>query len=190
VAIAIQNARSFEITQELLTEAEKTSGAYMRESWKVLQSQAPRIGYVVSAGGANPLDRRLSTPQIKQALSRKEAVTENGKNPVLVVPIRLREQVIGVMDIRMPHEHDWDVDERDIAEAVAERLSLAIETSILLESTQKRAEIERVTSEISGRISATTQFDAILRTAAEELSRVLGGSDVLVQIQPEALENS
>ena len=141
-----------------------------------------RIGYIVSAGGFNPLNRHLSTPQIKQAISRKEVVVESG-NPVLVVPIRLREHVIGVMDIRMPDEHDWDVDERDIAEAVADRLSLALETSLLLETTQKRAEIERVTSEISGRISSTTQFDAILRTAAEELSRVLGGSEVVVQLQ-------
>jgi GAF domain-containing protein len=183
VAIAIQNARSFEVTQELLQQAEKTSGTYMRESWKVLQSQNARIGYAVSATGLNPLNRHLSTPQIKQAISRKEVIAENGKNPVLVVPIRLREQVIGVMDIRMPAEHDWDVDERDIAEAVADRLSLAIETSLLLETTQKRAEIERVTSEISGRISSTTQFDAILRIAAEELSRVLGGSEVVVQLQ-------
>jgi GAF domain-containing protein len=183
VAIAIQNARSFEITQELLQEAEKTSGTYMHESWKVLQSQTPRIGYSVSASGLNQLNRRLSSPQIKQAISKREVISESGKNPVLVVPIRLREQVIGVMDIRMSDEHDWESDERDIAEAVADRLSLAIETSLLLETTQKRAEIERVTSEISGRISSTTQFDAILRTAAEELSRVLGGSEVVVQLQ-------
>jgi GAF domain-containing protein len=87
------------------------------------------------------------------------------------------------MDIQMPNEHDWDPDEIDIAKAVAERLSLAIETSLLIETTQRRAEIERITSDISGKISSTTQFEAILRTAAEELSRVLGGSEVTVQLQ-------
>jgi GAF domain-containing protein len=87
------------------------------------------------------------------------------------------------MDIHMPGEHDWDSDEIDIVNAVAERLSLAIETSLLIESTRRRAEMERITSEISGKISSTTQFDSILRTAAEELSRVLGGSEVTVQLQ-------
>jgi hypothetical protein len=48
--------------------------------------------------------------------------------------------------------------------------------------------MERNTSEISAKISSTTQFDSILRTAAEELSRVLGGSEVHVQLQPNALE--
>ena len=94
------------------------------------------------------------------------------------------------MDIRMPEEYDWDEDDIDIAEAVAERLSLSLESSLLLKSTQRRAEIERITADISGRIGAATEFDAILRTAAEELSRVLGGSEVVVQIQPEALETN
>jgi hypothetical protein len=62
-------------------------------------------------------------------------------------------------------------------------LSLAIETSLLIETTQRRAELERITSDISGKISSTTQFEAILRTAAEELSRALGGSEVTVQLQ-------
>jgi hypothetical protein len=53
---------------------------------------------------------------------------------------------------------------------------------LLLKSTQRQAEIERITADISNKIGATSQFDSILRTAAEELSRVLGGSEVLVQL--------
>ena len=102
---------------------------------------------------------------------------------LLAIPIRLRDEVIGVINICMPNKHAWDPDEQDVAEAVAERLSIAIETSLLIETTRRRAEIERVTSEISGKISSTTQFEAILRTAAEELSRALGGSEVVVQLQ-------
>ena len=110
--------------------------------------------------------------------------------PALAIPIRLRDEVIGVMDIQIPHAHEWDADEVDIAQAVAERLSLALESALLLRSTRRRAEIERITADITGRIGATTQFDSILRTAAEELSRALGGSDVLIQIQPETVETT
>ena len=183
VSIAIQNARSFEITQELLKQAETTSGTYLRESWKSLQTQNARTGYTASGNIVKSLRKPISSPQIEQAIASRETVAENGKNPVLAVPIHLRNEVVGVMDIQMPGEHDWDPDEIDIAKAVAERLSLAIETSLLIETTQRRAEIERVTSEISGKISSTTQFESILRTAAEELSRVLGGSEVTVQLQ-------
>ena len=183
VTIAIQNAHSFEITQELLQRAETASGAYLRESWKVLQTQTKRLGYLASGNTFKPLEKPITSPQIEQALACREAVVEGGKKPVLAIPIHLRDDIVGVMNIQMPREHDWDPDEIDIAKAVAERLSLAIETSLLIETTQRRAEIERITSDISGKISSTTQFEAILRTAAEELSRALGGSEVTVQIQ-------
>ncbi len=183
VAIAIQNARSFEITQELLRQAEKTSRIYLHESWKSLQTETVRIGYAASGNTLKPLNKRITSPQIEQAITCRETVAENGKNPVLAIPIHLHDEVVGIMDIHMPGEHEWDPDEIDIAKAVADRLSLAIETSLLIETTQRRAEIERITSEISGKISSTTQFEAILRTAAEELSRVLGGSEVTVQLQ-------
>lgn len=183
VAIALQNARTYESTQELLKEAQKVSGSSLGDSWRVLQTDETMLGYRVTGDEINPLTRPLTSMHVKKAVGEKLTVTESGRNAVLAVPIRLRDEVIGVVNIRTRSEHEWDEDEVDIAEAVAERLSLALETSLLLKSTQRRAEIERITADISGKIGATTQFDSILRTAAEELSRVLGGSEVLVQIQ-------
>jgi len=189
VSIAIQNARSYEISQELLAEAQKTSGAFLRESWRVLQTQEESLGYQITDNKLKPLSKPVSSAQIEKAMTTKATVTESGENATLSIPIRLRNTVIGVMDIRVPDEHEWDTDEVDVAEAVAERLSLALEASLLLKSTQRQAEIERITADISTKIGATTQFDSILRTAAEELSRVLGGSEVLVQLQSSEVPN-
>lgn len=183
VTVAIQNAQSYERTQELLKEAQRTSGAYIRETWKSVQSQEARIGYLMAGNTLKLLSKPMTSPHISQAVNSKTTIVESGRNPTLTIPIRLRDEIIGVMDIRASEEHDWDPDDIDIAEAVADRLSLAIETSMLLEATERRAEIERVTSDISGKISSSTQFEAILRTAAEELSRALGGSEVVVQLQ-------
>jgi GAF domain-containing protein len=193
VSIAIQNARSYETTQHLLQEAQKSSSLYLQDAWGDAQSDETLIGYRASGDELQTFNKPLTSANAQKAIEIKQTVVENGKSATLAVPIRLRDEVIGIMDIRTPTEHDWDVDEVDIAEAVAERLSLALETSLLLKSTQKRAQLEKITSEISNKIGASTQFDAILRTAAEELSRVLGGSDVLVQIQsletPDVSEN-
>jgi GAF domain-containing protein len=183
VTIAIQNARSFETTQDLLKEAQKTSSAYLQKSWQVLQSQETYSGYQAVANTLRRLAQPIASPQIQQAIASKQTVAETGEKSVLVVPVRLRNDVIGIINIRLSEEHGVDPDDVDIAEAVAERLSLAIETALLLKTTQRRAEIERITSEISGKISSSTQFESILRTAAEELSHALGGSEVLVQIQ-------
>jgi len=183
VAVAIQNARTYETMQELVEEARKVSGAYIQDAWRILQSDESGIGFRVTGEEINPLTRPLTSIHVKKAVSERQTIVESGRNATLAIPIRLRDEVIGVMDIHTPSDHEWDEDEVDIAEAVADRLSLALETSLLLKSTQRRAEIERITADISGKIGATTQFESILRTAAEELSRVLGGSEVLVQIQ-------
>jgi GAF domain-containing protein len=187
VAIAIQNARTYETSQELLKDAQRTSDTFLHESWRVLQNEQESLGYQISENKLRPLTQPSISNQIQKAMISNSTVKESGDNAVLAIPIRLRDQVIGVMDIRVPEEHEWGSDEIDIAEAVAERLSLALESSLLLKSTQRRAEIERITTDISAKIGATTQFDSILRTAAEELSRVLGGSEVLVQLQSNTL---
>ncbi|PWB78027.1 MAG: hypothetical protein C3F07_01580 [Anaerolineales bacterium] len=190
VAIAIQNARTYETMQKLLEKAQEASGVYQMDVWKILQSQNERIGYQVAGDEVRPLARPISSTASQKAVNTRQTIIETGETARLAVPIRMRDDVIGVMDIHLNEEHDWDEDEVDIAEAVADRLSLALETSLLLKSTQRRAEIERITADISGRIGATSQFDSILRTAAEELSRVLGGSEVLVQIQPDVLSST
>jgi GAF domain-containing protein len=188
VAIVIQNARSYATTRRLLEEAQKTSRSYVRDSWRVLQSQSQHAGFLMSGNILKPLDKFTQSPLINKATIKGEAAFESGEKANLAVPIRVGGIIVGVIDIHLPQDHEWDPDEIDIVEAVADRLSLALESATLLQVTQRRAEIERLTADISGKISSTTQFDSILRTAAEELSRVLGGSDVLVQIQTEALE--
>jgi len=189
VSIAIQNARSYETTQMLLGEAQRISGSYLQESRQVLQTQEEGFGYLISEKTLTALEQPLTSTQIRKAISERQTIREDGETATLSVPIRLRDEVIGIIDIRVPEIHEWEQDEVDITEAVAERLSLALESAMLLKSTQRRAEIERVTADISGKIGSTTQFDSILRTAAEELSRVLGGSEVLVQIQSLESEN-
>ena len=116
-------------------------------------------------------------------MSNKDNATSN-----LAIPIRLRGQVIGVMGLRTRNDRKLSSDEYEIAEAITERLSLAIETAVLLQSTQHRADIERVATDISSKIGASTRFETILQTAAQELSRALGGSDVIVQIEPASIE--
>ena len=185
VAIAIQNARSHEATQRLLEEAQRTSVSYLREAWRLLQEREKKIGYLVSDNTLRPLDKFVSTPHINRAVSQGEVVVEDGDTATLAVPIQLRGEVVGVLDIHIPAGHDWDPDEIDIAKAVADRLSLALESATLLRSTQRRAEIERLTADISGKISSSINLRNVLQTAVEELGQLLPGSEVVIQFQPD-----
>ncbi|RPI95607.1 MAG: GAF domain-containing protein, partial [Chloroflexi bacterium] len=190
LAVAIQNVRSHEITQRLLEEAQRSSGSHIQESWRLLQAEEKKVGYFVMDNVVKPLETQVTSSQINQLISQSDAPLENDQGSSLAVPIRLHGEIVGIIHIRILDEHEMDPDNVDIAESVAERLSLALESATVLRSTQRRAEIERLTADISGKISASSQFDLIMRTAAEELSRALGGSEVYVQIQPETLENA
>jgi GAF domain-containing protein len=181
VSIAIQNAGSFREARTLLAEAQTTTSNYVTQAWKILRPASAGPGYQTSGSVIKPLEKPLEGEHIQQAMKTNKTVAQSNS---LTVPIRLRGQVIGVINLQVPQSHTWNVDDVDIAEAVAERLSLAIETSTLLKATQHRADIERITTEISGKLSESNRMEVIIQTAAEELSRVLGGSDVIVQIEP------
>ena len=183
VAIALQNARSHDATRKLLEEAQKTSISYLKEAWRMLLSQEQKIGYLVSESTLRPLEKFVSSPHVNRAVSQGEVVIEEGEAATLAVPIHLRGEVVGVLDVHVPSGHDWDPDEIDIAKAVAERLSLALESATLLETTQRRAEIERLTADISGKISSSINLRNVLQTAVEELGHALPGSEVVIQIQ-------
>ena len=183
VAIAIQNARSHEATHRLLEEAQRTSESYLQEAWRVIQSQEKSIGYVVSENILRPLEKVIDYSYINKFISQGEPFVENGESGTLTVPIHLRGEVVGVLDIHVSKGHDWDPDEVDIAKAVADRLSLALESATLLRTTQRRAEIERLTADISGKIGASVNMRNVLQTAVEELGRVLPGSEVIIQFQ-------
>jgi GAF domain-containing protein len=103
----------------------------------------------------------------------------------LQIPITLRGQEIGMINLhRKPSAPAWGNRERGLASEVAAQVALALENARLLEETTHRAEVERMTAEISTRIGSSTLYESIIKTAAEELSRALGGPEVLVQIQP------
>jgi len=181
VAIAIKNARSHEATHKLLAEAQRTSVSYLKEAWRLLQAQDKKIGYLVSENTLRPLEKFVSTPHINRVVSAGEVLVENGETATLAVPIRLRGEVVGVLDVHVPTGHDWDTDEVDIVKAIADRLSLALESATLLHATQRRAEIERLTADISGKIGASINLRSVLQTAVEELGHALPGSEVVIQ---------
>jgi GAF domain-containing protein len=192
VSIAINNALAIEEARKSLEEARSAISATTLDAWKIMRPKSLGTGYYLTEAAVKPLEKPLDGDHIREAVQRGEPVPAGDPNQPakLAIPIRLREQTIGVIHLGSRNGGRISGDDADIAQAVAERLSLAIETSTLLQATQRRADLERVTSDITSRISASTRFETILQTAAQELSRALGGSDVVVQIEPVALKLS
>jgi len=186
VSIAIQNARQFQAAQKAAEEAEEVYRRYIRSEWHTLVRETKRLGYRYSKAGVGPLKAPVHSTEVEEAASTgKTSASKKETRSQIVVPIKLRGEVIGILNITPDNERAWDQDELDIAEAVAERVALAVENVRLLESSQSQASRERTISAVTSRIGASVNMRSILQTAVEELGKIIPGSDVVIQLGKE-----
>lgn len=189
IAIAIENARLFAKTQQTLNEVQTLYSQYLQKEWKAFQSKSVNVGYQQSGAGGKHIESPLESDEIRKALQQGEIIIgeHNGSQtePAMVVPIKLRDETIGVLNIKAPvKDHKWSRDEINLIQSVSERLALALENARLFEETNRRAERERLVSEITGKIRSVNDPQAMIQTAMEELRNVLGASRV--QVIPQA----
>ncbi len=186
VSIAIQNARQFQAMQKAAEEAEETYRRYIRSEWRTLVRETRRLGYRYSKAGVGPLKAPIHSSEVAEAATTgKTNASKKETRSQIVVPIKLRGEVIGILNVTADSERPWDQDEVDITEAVAERVALAVENVRLLESSQSQASRERTISAVTSRIGASVNMRSILQTAVEELGRIIPGSDIVIQLGKE-----
>lgn len=188
VAIAIENARLFAQAQQALDESQTNYRQNLREGWKAFSREREFVGYRQSLTSGSRLTKVFETDETRQAVNRGEllifhadGVTEEAS---MVVPIKLRGQVIGSISIKAPVKHrQWSADEIDLAEVISERLSIALENARLLQESQVQAIKEQKISEVTGKIGASINLKNVLQTAVEELGRAMPGSEVMIKFE-------
>lgn len=190
IAVAIDNVQSFAQTRTRLEELEARQRRQVREQWTD-SGQAPTALYYerVQPGAAPSGDTAEALSQIiEQALARRKVVvgsdTSDGSGKTAVVaPLSLRGEIIGTLGLcGTPDQRGWTDDEIALIEAVADQMALALENVRLLEETQKRAERERLIRDITAKVRASADMEAILRTAVRELGTALGTGRAFVRV--------
>jgi len=186
VAIAIQNARGFQEAQKAALESETLYGESVRKQWVAYSRGRDNAGYQFSGTTTSPLNQKVENPNTRQAIhTRTPSISQESSGSSLAVPIQLRGQVIGLLNIEYPGKRTWDQDEIDITRSIAERVSLTIENARLLQDAQNRASKERVIGDIAAKLSSSNTMDNIFQTAAQELGLVMPDAEVIVQFLPE-----
>jgi GAF domain-containing protein len=182
VTIAIENARRFTETRQALDEARAFYSQYLRQSWQQVPLETRAVGYQYRNTMVAPIPEPLDLPEIHSAVKSGEPVIHADKEASMAIPLKLRGEIIGVLDIRSPKaSYQWSENEQAIVRAIAERATLAIENARLFEETTRRADRERTVSEITTSIRGKTEPQEMLRVALDELKRVLGASDIRVR---------
>ncbi len=189
IAIAIENARLFEDSRKLLAESQAAYGKSLQETWKQINAGRQDIRYDYKGIEVQASPELLDLPEIAEA-NQTGRIALRGKNKKdpntsLAVPIKVRGNVVGTMNVRLPVSREFDPDELDISQAVAERLGIAIEGAMLLEESQRRAVTESTIGEISAKIGASIEIESIMVTAVSELKKILGASEVALKLTDE-----
>jgi len=70
-----------------------------------------------------------------------------------------------------------------MADTLTVQLGAALESARLYQDISLRAQRDATVAEISGRIGGSLRMENILRTTAEELSKVFTGTNILVQLK-------
>lgn len=175
LAVAIQNANLFEETAKALEAARLTYGQLSREAWgKILRNQ-PKIGYLATTPATSELD--INSPvesNIAKAIETGDLIhSPDGFS--IIVPVKIRGQVIGAIRLKKSEISEaWSTDETNLAIALSDQLSGALESARLYRESQQRASRESLVSDISARINASATRDAIIRETVQELGQSMG----------------
>jgi len=189
VTIALENARLLTETRAALIQVQEVYNEFTRAEWSRIASRAEQRGFRYQAGHIQVLEKTLKNTEVTSAVESGDIVTKqtNGseqKHDSIAVPVKLRGEVIGVLHIESDDPNkSWREDEISLVQAVAERAAFAMENARLFQDARRRAAKERLISEATSRISSALSMENILHTTAEELERVLGGSEVLIHFQ-------
>lgn len=182
LAIAIQNANLFSEAKKAVDAARLAYGELSRDAWgKILQNQ-PRIGYIATQPTTAETNVNQVEPSLAKAFETGDLIL--GTDGLSIsVPIKIRGQAIGAVRLKKSEISEaWTQEETNLAIALSDQLSGALESARLYRESQQRAARESLVSDISTRISSISNVDAILRETVQELGQTLKNTSVTFQL--------
>jgi GAF domain-containing protein/HAMP domain-containing protein len=186
IAITLENAQLFERTQQALNEAQMLYRQNVQEGWSMFSRQEETVGYRQSMKGGEKLKDPVETDEIREVINRGNSLyfnTDGERESYIVVPVKLRGQVIGTLNVKAPtKERQWTSDETNFVEAIAERLSIALENARLIQESQQQVMKQQTIRDMTEKIGSSINLKNVLQSAVEELGRIMPGSEIILKL--------
>ncbi|MEQ8672574.1 MAG: GAF domain-containing protein [Aggregatilineales bacterium] len=122
------------------------------------------------------------SPELLKSLKSGQIVTDvSGEQTSIVIPIRLRGEILGAMQFHTARLTNRQI---DIAQKISDRLAQALENRRLFEQSQAQANRERKATEVANQLISATEVNAVLDLAATTFNEALGAVQTRIQIKP------
>jgi GAF domain-containing protein len=131
-----------------------------------------------------PILQLLKENELLQGVEQTNMLGNSSKisASLMYLPLIVGQKTIGVLSIQSYTLNAYTQDQITLAENIANQLSIAIQNARLFENANRRAERERIISEITSKIGTSVRTENILKTTAKELNQLLNGAEVLIRL--------
>ncbi len=185
VAMAVNNAQLLKQVAESLESERRAYGEQVRGAWLQMLEARAELGFYDDGQAIVPAGD-LWRPEMRAALN-VGTVVEDKEAAALAMPIRIRDQVVGVLDGRKADGSQWSPEEIELLQTLIDQLSAALEGAQLYEDTQRRAVRERIIRQITEQMRRSADMEGILRTTLTQLGQTIDAPQVYVRLGTEAL---
>jgi GAF domain-containing protein len=165
LATAIGNTILILRLEKNLDESQKLYRQYLKDAWKEVARESENYEFAYGSRQNFPLDP-----------SQEKVGSEYS------FPVKLRDQEIGQLILELDNP-ELKEEEKIFIEAVTNQAAVALENARLIEKNQRQAGYERLLSDISRKVSRSTDLDTILQITLREISQVMKASDGMIQLK-------
>ncbi|HET7089294.1 MAG TPA: GAF domain-containing protein [Anaerolineae bacterium] len=158
LAVTIENRRLFEQSRKAVAELNSLMQRYTHEGWArfsqadhaTVEHEFRRPAPALSRSHSRSRERSEGAgegsrvaPSSEDARNargdsghRPPQTAGEGRQPALAVPIELRGEVIGMLDVQAEGDHQWSQDELVMLKSVADQVAQSVEAARLLDETE------------------------------------------------------
>lgn len=127
------------------------------------------------------------TPELESVLNKQGLeIVQEGDHQRVSVPVRLRDQSLGVLSFRLPAGRSLSQREAELVQSSVQRLALEMENKLLFQQAQSQAQRERQANEIASTLLSSTDIQTVVQLAAERFTDILGAVQTQIVLQPGA----
>jgi GAF domain-containing protein len=188
LAVAIENARLYEQTQENLRELRELSQDMTQRTWAEFLAETRQQERMQVYGQETKLLETHRSRIVDRVLNAGDLITSTGKDGALTfiaAPIIVRNEVVGVLGVEPDANRDWSQEDIQLLQNIADRTAMAVEKARLYFQAQRAAERERLINAVASRLQRAPTLALLLESAARELAQALGTDNVYAEISVE-----